>query len=86
MFPVGRNPTGSMTIQGIEDASEIIGKSGSLLKISENISFFYVEIIDINGSKLDFKWIVEKVKIKGEFYNCWMTTSVSALIKYGESI
>ncbi len=57
----------------------------NLIQTADQISFFFIEIIDKNGTRLGFNWIVEKVLIKGEFYNCWMTTSVSPPIKYGES-
>ena len=57
----------------------------NLIQSADQIAFFFIEIIDKNGTKLGFNWIIEKVLIKGEFYNCWMTTSVSPPIKYGES-
>ena len=57
----------------------------NLIQTSNNIAFFYIEIVDQNGAKLGFNWIVEKVLAKGDFYNCWMTTSVSPPMKYGES-
>ena len=57
----------------------------NLIQISEEIAFFFIEITDQNGAKLGFNWIVEKVIDKGKFYNCWMTTSVSPPLKYGES-
>ena len=57
----------------------------NLIQTADQISFFFIEIIDKNGTRFGFNWIVEKVLIKGEFYNCWMTTSVSPPIKYGES-
>ena len=56
-----------------------------LIQTADQIAFFFIEIIDKNGTKLGFNWIVEKVLIKGEFYNCWMTSSVSPPMKYGES-
>ena len=40
-------------------------------------SFFFVELIDNNGIKLGFQWVVEKVLDEGKYKNCWMTSSVS---------
>ena len=57
----------------------------NLIQTTDQIGFFFIEIIDKDGKQLGFNWIVEKVLIKGEFYNCWMTPSVSPLMKYGES-
>ena len=57
----------------------------NLIQTTNNISLFFIEIVDQNGAKLGFNWIVEKVLRKGDFYNCWMTTSVSPPMKYGES-
>ena len=34
------------------------------------------------GQNLRFKWVVEKVLIEGQFFNYWMTTSVSVPMKY----
>ena len=51
----------------------------------QTILHFFIEIVDNNGAKFGFKWIVEKVFFQGEFYDCWMTTSVSSPIKYSES-
>ena len=47
------------------------------VKHSDIQTFFFVELIDNNGVKVGFKWIVEKVLDNGEYKNCWMTTSVS---------
>lgn len=49
-------------------------------------SFFFIEIINDNGIKFGFQWIVEKVIEDGIFLNCWMTKSVSQPIKLSESI
>ena len=54
------------------------------IAISNNIALFFVEIIDSNNTKYNFTWIVEKVLTEGDFSNCWMTTSVSKLIKHSE--
>ena len=58
----------------------------NLIQTADQIAFFFIEIIDKDGTRLGFNWIVEKVLVKGEFYNCWMTVSVSPPMKYGESI
>ena len=42
-----------------------------------NTSNYFVELIDKNGNKFGFTWIVEKVLIEGNFFECWMTSSVS---------
>ena len=47
----------------------------NLIQISNNIAFYFIEIIDKDGTRLGFNWIVERVLVKGEFYNCWMTVS-----------
>ena len=57
----------------------------NLIQISNNIAFYFIEIIDKDSTRLGFNWTVEKVLVKGEFYNCWMTVSVSPPMKYGES-
>ena len=57
----------------------------NLIQTTDQIAFFFIEMIDKDGKQLGFNWIVEKVLIKGEFYNCWMTSSVSPPMKYGES-
>ena len=40
-------------------------------------SYYFVELIDINGKKFGFEWTVEKVNLNGEFKDCWMTVGVS---------
>ena len=57
----------------------------NLIQTTDQIAFFFIEIIDKDGIQLGFNWIVEKVLIKGKFYDCWMTSSVSPPMKYGES-
>ena len=49
-------------------------------------TFFFVELIDTNGVKVGFKWIVEKVLDEGEYKNCWMTSSVSQPMLLSKSI
>ena len=43
----------------------------------ETSSYFFVELIDVNGKKYGFEWTVEKVSEEGEFKDCWMTVGVS---------
>jgi len=40
-------------------------------------SLFFIEMIDNNGNKVGFQWIVEKVQSEDKYNNCWMTTGVS---------
>ena len=47
------------------------------VKIVNNISYFFVELMDKNNDMYGFQWIVEKVLIEGDFKDCWMTKSVS---------
>ncbi len=44
-------------------------------------SIFQVELLDQNGYKVGFYWVVEKVMSDGIFKECWMTTSVSPPIE-----
>ena len=48
-------------------------------------SLFFVELRDKNGKINGIQWIVEKVKNKGKFYNCWMTINVSKPIFISKS-
>jgi len=45
---------------------------------NDEISFFFVELIDQVGNKFGFQWTVKKVKINNEYIDCWMTIGVSA--------
>lgn len=56
-----------------------------LVKYSNIQAIFFIELIDNNGAKMGFKWIVEKVLDNGEYKNCWMTSSVSLPIKLSQS-
>ena len=47
------------------------------IKQNSSIALFFVELEDQKGNLYKLQWIVEKVTYKGEFENCWMTTSVS---------
>ena len=51
-----------------------------------NVSYFFIEFIDKIGNKYGFQWVVEKVIIKGEFKDCWMTTSVSQPVSLTKSV
>ena len=42
-----------------------------------NAYYFFIELIDKQGNKFGFQWIVEKVILEGKFKDCWMTTAVS---------
>ncbi len=51
-----------------------------------NVSYFFIELTDKVGNKYGFQWVVEKVMIKGEFKDCWMTTSVSQPVSLTKSV
>ena len=55
------------------------------VKNSNNISYFFVKIIDKYGIEYGFQWTVQKVTDKGDFYNCWMTIGVSQPMKISNS-
>ena len=57
-----------------------------VVKKEENISYFFIEIIDKFGNKFGFQWIVEKVVSKGIYNNCWMTIGVSEPMQLSKSI
>ena len=57
-----------------------------VVKKEENISYFFIEIIDKFGNKFGFQWIVEKVVSKGIYNNCWMTIGVSEAMQLSKSI
>ena len=56
-----------------------------LINNYEKQVFFFVEIIDRQGVKLGFNWIVEQVLDEGKYKNCWMTISVSQPIRLSHS-
>jgi len=60
----------------------------NIIKIGNNDlqTFFFVELINYQGTKVGFKWILEKVLEEGKYKNCWMTTSVSNPIQLSKSI
>ena len=57
-----------------------------LVKKFDTQTFFFVELINNQGVKVGFKWIVEKVLEEGGYKNCWMTTSVSQPMMLSKSI
>ena len=58
----------------------------TILKEKEDISVFKVIVLTKNKEKYYYIWQVEKVLLKGELKNCWMTTSVSNPKYIGEVI
>ena len=57
-----------------------------LVKKFDTQTFFFVELINNQGVKVGFKWIVEKVLEEGKYKNCWMTSSVSQPMMLSKSI
>ena len=43
----------------------------------ETVSYYFVELTDINGKKYGFEWTVKKVIENGKYKDCWMTIGVS---------
>ena len=58
-----------------------------ILPVQENeyISYFFVELVDLKGSKYGFQWSVSKVNNEGKFKDCWMTSGVSQPMPLAES-
>ncbi len=65
-----KNPSYSMMIDHLEHNIIPVDEK-------ETNSYFFVELIDVNGKKYGFEWTVEKVSENGEFKDCWMTVGVS---------
>ena len=65
-----KNPSYSMMLDHLEH--NIIP-----VEEEETVSYYFVELTDINGKKYGFEWTVEKVSENGEFKDCWMTVGVS---------
>ncbi len=65
-----KNPSYSMMIDHLEH---------NIIPVEEQdtSSYYFVELIDVNGKKYGFEWTVEKVNENGEFKDCWMTVGVS---------
>ena len=47
------------------------------VKLEDNTAYFFIELTSSDGQIFGFKWTLEKVKEKGIFKDCWMTTAVS---------
>ena len=65
-----KNPSYSMMIDHLEH--NIIP-----VEEKETSSYFFVELIDVNGKKYGFEWTVKKVSENGDYKDCWMTVGVS---------
>tara|TARA_B110000014_G_C19696907_1_gene364977 strand:- start:11 stop:451 length:441 start_codon:yes stop_codon:yes gene_type:complete len=61
--------------------------SHNIILVSESITTanYFVELIDINGNKFGFTWIINKVLKNGKFKDCWMTTGVSKPLPLAKS-
>ena len=57
-----------------------------LVKNQSDVSYYFVELIDKEGNKFGFQWILEKVIINSEFKNCWMTSGVSKPMLIAKSV
>jgi len=56
-----------------------------LIKKQNNVSYFFIELIDKYGNEFGFQWIVKKVITNDKLFNCWMTIGVSQPIKLSKS-
>ena len=65
-----KNPSYSMMIDHLEHTIVPVQEA-------DTISYYFVELIDVNGKKYGFEWTVEKVDENSEFKDCWMTVGVS---------
>ena len=65
-----KNPSYSMMLDHLEH--NIIP-----VEEEETVSYYFVELTDVNGKKYGFEWTVEKVSENGVFKDCWMTVGVS---------
>ena len=65
-----KNPSYSMMLDHLEH--NIIP-----VEEDETVSYYFVELTDINGKKYGFEWTVEKVIENGKYKDCWMTIGVS---------
>ena len=65
-----KNPSYSMMLDHLEH--NIIA-----VEEQETVSYYFVELTDINGKKYGFEWTVEKVIENGKYKDCWMTIGVS---------
>ena len=65
-----KNPSYSMMLDHLEH--NIIP-----VEEDETVSYYFVELTDINGKKYGFEWTVKKVIENGKYKDCWMTIGVS---------
>ena len=65
-----KNPSYSMMLDHLEH--NIIP-----VEEEETVSYYFVELTDINGKKYGFEWTVKKVIENGKYKDCWMTIGVS---------
>ena len=65
-----KNPSYSMMLDHLEH--NIIP-----VEEEETVSYYFVELTDVNGKKYGFEWTVEKVIENGKYKDCWMTIGVS---------
>ena len=65
-----KNPSYSMMLDHLEH--NIIP-----VEEEEKVSYYFVELTDINGKKYGFEWTVQKVIENGKYKDCWMTIGVS---------
>ena len=65
-----KNPSYSMMLDHLEH---------NIIPVEEEemVSYYFVELTDINGKKYGFEWTVEKVIENGKYKDCWMTIGVS---------
>jgi len=65
-----KNPSYSMMLDHLEHNIIPVGEE-------ETVSYYFVELTDINGKKYGFEWTVKKVIENGKYKDCWMTIGVS---------
>ena len=51
----------------------------------DNTANYFIELTNKTGDKFGFTWIVNKVLIKDEFKDCWMTIGVSQPLPLAKS-
>ena len=51
----------------------------------DNVASYFVELTDKIGNKFGFTWSLKKVLTRGEFKDCWMTSSVSMPLPLAKS-
>lgn len=55
------------------------------VSMDANTANYFIEITDKIGNKFGFTWTVKRVLIKGEWFNCWMTSGVSSPMPLAKS-